>query len=78
MQLEVGIGTPVLEAPFKKYSFLVTYGWFKELWHFVSNEEIVLCQENLVIPPLQCEGDEFIKEKLIQVCNWDQADICQI
>ena len=29
-----------------------------------------------MIPPLQCEGDEFIMEKLIQVCNWGQADIC--
>ena len=74
-QLEVGIQTPILEASFETYGFLLTDCWFTGLWRFASKEDIVLKKEDPVILPLQREGDEFIMEKLIRLCDWGNSDI---
>ena len=65
-QLEIGIQTPLLEAPFDTYGFLLTSCWFKPLRKFVSQEGIVLRQENPITLPMQREGDEFVMERLIR------------
>lgn len=75
LQLEIGIGIPVLEAPFEMYGFRSTDVWFHSLWRFVSEEDIILCKEELAVPSLQWENDEFIMEWLIQKCDWSNADI---
>jgi hypothetical protein len=69
-QLEVSIQTPILDSSFDTYGLLLTNGWFKSLWRFVLKEEIVLKKEDPVTLPLQREGDEFVKEKLIRICDW--------
>jgi hypothetical protein len=35
-QLEVGIGSPLLEANYDDYGFLLTFCWVKVLWQFLS------------------------------------------
>ena len=75
LQLEVGIGSPVIEAPYDVYGHLATYGWWQNLWEFVSTEKITLRQEAPFIPPLQREDDYYVMERLIQRCNWSDVDI---
>jgi hypothetical protein len=41
-QLEVGIGTPFLEASFKSYGFLLTNIWWKTVWEFIWKHGIHL------------------------------------
>jgi hypothetical protein len=74
---------PILESSFDTYGLLLTNCWFKSLWRFVSKEEIVLKKEDPVTLPLQREGDEFVMEKLIRICDWTDLEIikfnrCQI
>ena len=75
LQLEVGIGSPVLESPFEVYGHLATDGWFKNLWEFVSDEGITLRQDDPAIPPLQREYDEYIMEKLVTIGSWGPKDL---
>jgi hypothetical protein len=37
LQLEISIGSPVMES----YGHLTTYGWWTNLWEFVSNKNIL-------------------------------------
>jgi hypothetical protein len=53
----------------------MTNCWFKSLWRFVSKEEIVLKKEDPGTLPLQREGDEFVMEKLIRICDWTDLEI---
>ena len=52
-QLEVGIGTPFLEADFEIYGCLLTDCWLKCLWRFISKHDIVLRNPKQTLPPLQ-------------------------
>jgi hypothetical protein len=42
LQLEVSIGSPVIEAPNNVYGHLATYSWWQNLWEFVSTKKITL------------------------------------
>ncbi len=64
-QLEVGTGTPLLQASFTKYGFLCTNCWIKGLWEFLSENDILLSCPDYVMPPLQREGDAYIMDNLI-------------
>ncbi len=77
LQLEIGIGSAVIEFSYEVYGQLATYGWWQNLWEFVSAENIILKWEEAAIPPLQREGDAYIMECFIQCCQWPQADICK-
>jgi hypothetical protein len=61
-QLEVGIGTPLLEADYKKFGFLLTNCWLKVLWKRLWEHDIILRQPEAEqsLPKLQREGDFFI------------------
>ena len=67
-QLEVGIGTPILEADYEQYGFLLTFCWIKVLWKRLWEYDIVLHQPEAekVLPKLQREGDFFIMERIVQ------------
>jgi hypothetical protein len=56
LQLEIGIGSPVIEAPYEVYGHLATHGWWQNLWEFVSSEKITLRQEEPIIPPASTRG----------------------
>ena len=49
-QLEVGIGIPLLEAPFNQYGFLLMDCWIKGIWEFVSKYDIILTSEDYILP----------------------------
>jgi hypothetical protein len=38
IQLEIGIGSPVTESSVALYGHLTTYGWWTNLWEFVSEK----------------------------------------
>jgi hypothetical protein len=49
-QLEVGLGTPFLNADFTTYGFLLTDCLWKALWEFVSTYNIQLIYKDQVLP----------------------------
>jgi hypothetical protein len=67
-QLEVGIGTPMLEADYEQYGFLLTFCWIKVLWKRLWEYDIVLRhpEAEKVLPKLKREGDYFIMERVVQ------------
>jgi hypothetical protein len=67
-QLEVGISTPILEASYYDYGFLLTFCWIKVLWKQLWDYDIVLHQPEAkeVLPKLQHKGDFFIMERIVQ------------
>ncbi len=83
IQLEIGIGSAVTESSVALYGHLTTYGWWTNLWEFVSDKNILLCQEDPIIPPLQHEDDQYVMERIISHTPRSKADIrifnqCQI
>jgi hypothetical protein len=64
-QLEIGFLTPILEASFDDYGFLLMQCWIKVLWNFLWKHAAMLCNPDQFLYPLQREGDVFIMEKLI-------------
>jgi len=74
-QLEVGIGIPILQAPFNVYGFLCTDCWIKGLWKFVSDHDVMVECKDYILPLLQCKADEFIMEKLIWVDIYKQKEL---
>ena len=52
-QLEVGIGTPILEASFDDYGFLLTDTWWKSVWAFVWKHDITLTFADQALPQRQ-------------------------
>ena len=52
-QLEIGIGIPLLQAPFEQYGMLFTQCWVKGLWQFASENGILLENPNYCTPLLQ-------------------------
>jgi len=77
-QLEVGIGGPLLEAPYEQYEFLCTDSWIKALWRFVSTYNITLEDRTLKLPPLQWEGNEFLMECLVLSNRFNEAALIRI
>jgi len=77
-QLEVGIGVPLMEAPFEQYGFLCTDCWIKSLWWFVSTYDILLTDRDYKVPPLQREGDEFIMERLVMSERFNEEVLIRI
>jgi len=57
LQLEVGIGVPILLADFAQWGFLATNCWIKNLWNFVHTASIQLISDPPTTPPLQRQGD---------------------
>jgi hypothetical protein len=83
IQLEIGIGSAVTASSVALYGHLTTYGWWTNLWEFVSDKNILLCQEDPIIPPLQHEDDQYVMERIISHTPRSKADIrifnqCQI
>ena len=77
-QLEVSIGTPLLQVPFDQYGMLCTQCWVKGLWQFASEHCILLENPTYRTPPLQCEGDEYIMECLVLMDYYGNADLIRI
>jgi hypothetical protein len=61
-QLEIGIDTPIFQANYDDYGFLLTYCWVKVLWEQLWIHNIILLNPDQVLPKLQREGDFFIME----------------
>ena len=74
-QLEVGIGTPFLEASFESYGFLLTDIWWKTVWEFIWKHGIRLTYPDQFLPPLQCTGDVFIMDLLCSRTELTQSKI---
>jgi hypothetical protein len=49
-QLEVGLGTPFLDAPFDLYGFLLTDCLWATIWAFISKHRILLSNPDQVLP----------------------------
>jgi hypothetical protein len=52
-KLEVGIGSPLLEANYDDYGFLLIFCWVKVLWQFLWMHQVKLCNPDQVLPKLQ-------------------------
>ena len=74
-QLEVGIGSPFLQASFADYEFLLTDTWWKTVWEFVSTYGIHLTYPDQPLPKLQCQGDAFIMELLCARAELSQTEL---
>ena len=74
-QLEVGIGTPILLAPFDRFGCLLTDCWTKGIWEFASKYDIALLVDEYMLLALQRVGNKFIMEKLIRIGNFMQAEL---
>jgi len=57
LQLEIGIGSPILQADFNRWGYLATNCWVKNLWNFVHMAGIQLISNLPTNPPLQRQGD---------------------
>lgn len=77
-QLEVGIGSPLFEANYDIYGFLLTDCWIKSLWQFVSRHKIQLRNPNQVLPRLQRLGDDFLMELVIASDQFTEKKLIQI
>ena len=77
-QLEVSIGTPLLQVPFDQYGMLCTQCWVKGLWQFALEHCMLLENPTYCTPPLQCEGDEYIMECLVLMDYYGNADLIHI
>lgn len=53
VQLEVGISTAFLSAPFESYGFLLTDCFWKSIWSFLSTQDITLSCTDQVLPTCQ-------------------------
>ena len=49
-QLEVGLGTSFLSAPFELYGFLLTDCLWSTIWSFISKHHISLVNPDQVLP----------------------------
>jgi hypothetical protein len=74
-QLEVGIGTPFLEASFDSYGFLLTDIWWKTVWEFIWKHGIRLTYPDQFLPTLQRTGDVFIMDLLCSRTELTQSEI---
>jgi hypothetical protein len=77
-QLKVGIGTPILEASYDDYRFLLTFSWVRLLWQFLWVHSITLHNPEQVLPKLQWEGDFFIMEHIVQSHGFSKEDMMWI
>jgi hypothetical protein len=66
-QLEVEICTPLMEADYDKFGFLLTDCWLKVLWKQLWEHDIILQQPERepFLPKLQREGNFFIMEQIV-------------
>jgi hypothetical protein len=74
-QLEVGIGSPLLEANYDDYGFLLTFCWVKVLWQFLWMHQVKLCNLDQVLPKLQQQGDFFIMEHMVASQGFSKDDM---
>lgn len=79
-QLEVGIGTPLLEADYDKFGFLLTHCWLKVLWQRLWEHDIVLRQPEAeqFLPKLQREGDFFIMERIVHSQGFSEDNMVRM
>jgi hypothetical protein len=74
-QLEVRIGSPLLEANYDDYGFLLTFCWVKVLWQFLWMHRVTLHNSDQVLPKLQRQGDFFIMEHIVASQGFLEEDI---
>ncbi len=74
-QLEVGIGSPLLEASYDDYGFLLTPCWVKLLWEFLWMHNVMLCNLDQILPKLQRQGDFFIMEYIVASQGFSEEDM---
>ena len=65
-QLEVGIGRQLFSLDYSKFQCLVTDGWIKHLWQFVSDHHICLINRLIELPLPQRSGDVFLMEEFVE------------
>ncbi len=61
-QLELGTSTPLFQADYTWYGFLLTNCWVKFLWSFLAYADCSLHSESLPDLGLQCMNDQFIMD----------------
>jgi hypothetical protein len=74
-QLEVGIGTPFLEASFADFGFLLTDCWWKSVWEFIWKHDITLTYPDQHLPPQQRDGNSFIMALLCSRPELSQSEL---
>ena len=62
MQVEVGIGTPIMEADYKVWGHLATQLWIKTAWRFLHHAKAKLKYREAPVPKRQRENNEFLME----------------
>jgi hypothetical protein len=77
-QLEIGIDTPILQANYDDFGFLLTYCWVKVLWEQLWNHNVSLQNPDQVLPKLQREGDFFIMERIITCQGFSETNMIRI
>ena len=74
-QLEVYIGTPILESSYDDYGCLLTFCWIKVLWECLWIHKVTLCNPDQILPKLQQEGDFFFMEHLVELQVLSDKDL---
>jgi hypothetical protein len=77
-QLEIGIGSPILESNYDDYGFLLTFCWVKVLWEFLWKHDVKLHNPDQVLPKPQRQGDFFIMEHIVTSQGFSTDDIIRI
>jgi hypothetical protein len=77
-QLEVGISSPLLEANYDDYGFLLTFCWVKVLWQFLWMHWVKLHNSDQVLPKLQRQGDFFIMEHIVASQGFLEEEMIRI
>ena len=58
VQMEIGLGTPIVQLPFHKFSTWTTETWLKMMWNNLGGLEIELLWSDLTSLPMHIEGDK--------------------
>ena len=66
-QVEIGIGTNILQADYGKFHWLATQSTIKHLWKFIHTYNISLTCAAAAVPPLQQQNYAYIIDVLQQL-----------
>jgi hypothetical protein len=74
-QLEVGLGTPILESSYDDFKCLLTFCWIKILWENLWIHKVSLQDPDQILPKVQLDGDFFLMERLVQLQVFSDMDL---
>ena len=75
--LEVGVGRNLFDLQYNKFSSLVTEGWIKGIWKFVSEKGIGIIDRTTKYPAPQREGDVFLTEIFVHA-GYSRSELAKL